>query len=51
VARAIADAIDQPDTPLRVEVGDDARVVLGARRTMDDASFEGAMRGVLGLTW
>ncbi|HKH87421.1 MAG TPA: hypothetical protein VKA05_01280, partial [Acidimicrobiales bacterium] len=49
--RAIADAIENPSTPLRVEVGHDAALVLGARRTLDDASFEEAMRGVLGLTW
>jgi NAD(P)-dependent dehydrogenase (short-subunit alcohol dehydrogenase family) len=51
VARAIADAIEQPDTPLRVVVGEDAALVLAARRTMDDAAFEQAMREVLGLTW
>jgi NAD(P)-dependent dehydrogenase (short-subunit alcohol dehydrogenase family) len=51
VARAIADAIDDPSTPLRVEVGADAAVVLGARRSLDDAAFEAAMRAVLGLTW
>lgn len=51
VARAIADAIEQPDTPLRVEVGDDAALVLGARRSLDDAAFEAAMRAFLGLTW
>jgi uncharacterized protein (DUF58 family) len=51
VARAIADAVERPPTPLRVEVGDDAVLVLGARRSMDDAAFEEAMRGVIGLTW
>ncbi|HXY42906.1 MAG TPA: SDR family oxidoreductase [Acidimicrobiales bacterium] len=51
VARTIAEAIEQPGTPLRVEVGEDAALVLGARRTMDDATFEAAMRSVLGLTW
>ncbi|MGO8876742.1 MAG: SDR family NAD(P)-dependent oxidoreductase [Acidimicrobiales bacterium] len=51
VGRAIADAIERPETPLRVEVGDDAALVLGARRSMDDAAFEAAMRGVIGLTW
>jgi len=51
VARAIADAIEQPDTPLRVEVGDDAALVLGTRRVMDDATFETTMREALGLTW
>ncbi|MGH9171857.1 MAG: SDR family oxidoreductase [Acidimicrobiales bacterium] len=51
VARAVADAIDDPATPLRVPVGDDAALVLGARATMDDAAFEATMREALGLTW
>jgi len=36
---------------LRVEVGDDATMVLAARRQLDDAAFESAMREVVGLTW
>jgi len=51
VARAIADAIENADTPLRVPVGADAEMVLDVRRSMDDAQFEATMRGVLGLTW
>ena len=51
VAVAIADAIEDPDAPLRVEVGDDARAVLGARRQLDDADFEAAMRKTLDFTW
>jgi len=51
VGLAIAEAIEDPLTSLRVEVGHDAELVLGARRALDDASFEEAMRGVLGLTW
>ncbi|HEY4375697.1 MAG TPA: SDR family NAD(P)-dependent oxidoreductase, partial [Acidimicrobiales bacterium] len=51
VGEAIAAALADPTTPLRVPVGDDATMVLGARRTMDDAAFEGAMREVLGLSW
>lgn len=51
VAQAIADAIEEPSTPLRVPVGDDAALVLGSRRSMDDAEFEAAMRLVIGLTW
>jgi NAD(P)-dependent dehydrogenase (short-subunit alcohol dehydrogenase family) len=51
VAVAIANAIDDPATPLRVPVGDDATLVLGARASMDDAAFEAAMREALGLTW
>jgi len=50
-ARAIADSIEDPTTPLRVEVGDDATMVLAARRQLDDAAFESAMREVVGLTW
>jgi NAD(P)-dependent dehydrogenase (short-subunit alcohol dehydrogenase family) len=51
VTRVIAAAIDDPETPLRLEVGNDAVMVLGARRSMDDAAFEAAMRAVIGLTW
>lgn len=51
VAVAVADVLERPDTPLRVEVGDDARAVLAARRSLDDAQFEAAMRELLGITW
>jgi NAD(P)-dependent dehydrogenase (short-subunit alcohol dehydrogenase family) len=51
VADAIADAIENPSTPLRVWVGRDAELVLSARANLDDAGFETAMRSVLGLTW
>jgi NAD(P)-dependent dehydrogenase (short-subunit alcohol dehydrogenase family) len=51
VARAIRSAIEDPDTPLRVPVGDDATTVLGARRALDDGDFEAAMRQTLGMTW
>ena len=51
VAVAVADAIEDPATPLRVEVGDDARMVLATRRQLDDAAFEAAMRQALDLTW
>jgi NAD(P)-dependent dehydrogenase (short-subunit alcohol dehydrogenase family) len=51
VGEAIAAAIDDPDTPLRVPVGADAEMVLAARRTMDDAAFHATMREVIGLTW
>jgi hypothetical protein len=36
---------------LRYPVGADAEMVFAARRQMDDASFESAMRDRLGLTW
>jgi NAD(P)-dependent dehydrogenase (short-subunit alcohol dehydrogenase family) len=51
VARAVADAIENPATPLRVPVGDDAHLILGTRQQLDDATFEATMRQVLGLTW
>jgi len=51
VAQAIADAIDDETTPLRVPVGTDAEMVLSTRATTDDATFEATMRQVLGFTW
>jgi NAD(P)-dependent dehydrogenase (short-subunit alcohol dehydrogenase family) len=51
VGHAVADAIEDPATPLRVEVGKDAEMVLALRRTMSDAEFEATMRQALGLTW
>jgi NAD(P)-dependent dehydrogenase (short-subunit alcohol dehydrogenase family) len=51
VARAIADAIEDPATPLRVPVGEDAKLILGTRQQLDDATFEATMRQVLNLTW
>ena len=51
VAVAIRSAIEDPSTPFRVPVGDDATMVLGARSQLDDASFESTMRSTLGLTW
>jgi len=51
VGAAVADALADPATPLRVEVGKDAAMVLQLRRTLDDATFEATMREALGLTW
>jgi NAD(P)-dependent dehydrogenase (short-subunit alcohol dehydrogenase family) len=51
VARAVLGAIEDDSTPLRVPVGEDASMVLGARSSMDDATFESTMRAVLGVTW
>lgn len=51
VGTAIADAIDDPDTPLRVPVGADAEMVLATRAQQDDATFLATMRAFLGLTW
>ena len=49
--RPSARAIEDPATPLRVPVGEDAVTVLGARDALDDAAFEAAMRKTLGMTW
>lgn len=51
VGTTVADAIEDPATPLRVEVGKDAVTVLQLRRTLGDAEFEATMREALGLTW
>jgi NAD(P)-dependent dehydrogenase (short-subunit alcohol dehydrogenase family) len=51
VGHAVAAAIEDPSTPLRVEVGNDAAMVLHLRRTLSDAEFEAAMRRALDLTW
>ena len=51
VALAIASAIEDPATPLRVPVGQDAQMILGARRSLDDQAFEDAMRKAVGFTW
>ena len=51
VGHAVADALEDPATPLRVEVGRDAAMVLELRRTLSDADFEATMRSALGLTW
>jgi len=51
VATAIADALEATTGPWRVPVGTDAEMVLGARATMDDDTFERTMREVLELDW
>ena len=50
VAAAILEAIESGDK-LRYPVGQDANLVFTARKGMDDAQFESAMRQQLGLTW
>jgi NAD(P)-dependent dehydrogenase (short-subunit alcohol dehydrogenase family) len=50
VAAAILEAIETGDK-LRYPVGQDANLVFTARKAMDDAQFESAMRQQLGLTW
>jgi NAD(P)-dependent dehydrogenase (short-subunit alcohol dehydrogenase family) len=51
VGAAVADALEDPSTPLRVQVGRDAALVLQLRRTLGDTEFEATMREALGLTW
>ncbi len=51
VGEAIAAAIEDEATPLRVPVGADAEMVLATRAAQDDATFLATMREVLGLTW
>ncbi len=51
VALAIAGAIEDPATPFRVPVGQDAQMILGLRKSLDDQAFENAMRKAVGLTW
>jgi NAD(P)-dependent dehydrogenase (short-subunit alcohol dehydrogenase family) len=51
VASAIARAIEDPTTPFRVPVGQDAEMILGLRRRLDDQAFEDAMRKAVGLSW
>jgi NAD(P)-dependent dehydrogenase (short-subunit alcohol dehydrogenase family) len=51
VGIAIADAIENAETPLRLPVGADAEMVLGARQHFDDTKFEAAMRKTLDLQW
>ncbi len=51
VGVAIADAVEGKRQELRWPVGKDAERVLQARRSLDDAAFEQAMRGMLNLRW
>jgi NAD(P)-dependent dehydrogenase (short-subunit alcohol dehydrogenase family) len=51
VARAVGDAVERPDTPLRVPVGADAELALATRARLGDVEFEMTMREVLGITW
>src|SRR5262245_27082614 len=51
VAQVIADAVEGTEQKLRWPIGADADMVLSARSTMDDETFEATMRGALDLTW
>ncbi|MCH8813737.1 MAG: SDR family oxidoreductase [Chloroflexi bacterium] len=50
VAAVIVDAIENGDK-LRYPVGNDANMVITARKNMDFEAFESVMRQQLGLTW
>jgi NAD(P)-dependent dehydrogenase (short-subunit alcohol dehydrogenase family) len=50
VAAVILDAIENGDK-LRYPVGNDANMVITARKSMEFEAFEGVMRQQLGLTW
>lgn len=50
VADVIVEAIEKGDR-LRYPATQDANMVFAARKAMDDAQFEAAMRQQLGLTW
>jgi NAD(P)-dependent dehydrogenase (short-subunit alcohol dehydrogenase family) len=50
VAAVILDAIETGDK-LRYPVGQDANLVITARKSMSDEQFESTMRQQLGLTW
>jgi NAD(P)-dependent dehydrogenase (short-subunit alcohol dehydrogenase family) len=51
VAEAIATAIEDDDTPLRLPVGADAELILATRAAMSDADFEATMLSTLDFTW
>ncbi len=51
VVHTIADVVESDAPAFRHPVGDDAVMVMAARASMDDASFEKAMRETLELDW
>ena len=51
VVDAIADVVESDAPPFRTPVGDDAVMVMAARASMDDDTFEQAMRETLELDW
>jgi NAD(P)-dependent dehydrogenase (short-subunit alcohol dehydrogenase family) len=51
VGAAVADAVEGKRQTLRWPVGKDAELVLKARSSMDDATFEDAMRGIVKVQW
>lgn len=51
VVHTIADVVESDAPEFRHPVGDDAVMVMAARASMDDATFEQAMRETLELDW
>jgi NAD(P)-dependent dehydrogenase (short-subunit alcohol dehydrogenase family) len=51
VAQTIADAVEGKEDRLRWPVGDDAKLVLDVRTSMNDEDFEATMRQTLELDW
>jgi NAD(P)-dependent dehydrogenase (short-subunit alcohol dehydrogenase family) len=51
VAQTIADAAEGKEDKLRWPVGDDAKLVLDVRTSMNDEDFEATMRQTLELDW
>ena len=52
VARAAVEAATDPDSPFRILVGDDARLLADMReRSRDDREFHDQLVGFLGLDW
>lgn len=51
VAAAVADAVENDDTPLRVPVGVDAELATSTRSALADDEFEATMRRSLDLHW
>ncbi len=51
VAAVIADAIEGDDAKLHWPAGADASMIIGARESMDYATFEATMREMLALDW
>lgn len=51
VAGVIGDVIEDPGAVLRHPVGEDAKLVIQTRSTMEFEGFETTMRGVLNLSW
>lgn len=51
VAQTIADAVEGKEQKLRWPVGDDAKLVIDVRTSMNDEDFEATMRQTLQLDW